>query len=569
MILLDARRLTGPNLYTRVPAVIVELRLDPHEEPASIAVRFFDELSRMMNAVGLTPPDSSARTMVPFRAGAALLFTGPIDTLLAAAEVAEWAAESTTALLAGQAPRALAPKASELAAMVAQQRSPALLSLQAQAAAHGLPLLWDDASVSVGAGARCRSWPRDALPPPEQVPWAQLGGIPIALITGTNGKTTSARLIARMVKAGGRVPGCTSTDGVTVNEVFVERGDCTGPFAARTVLAHPDVEVAVLETARGGILRRGLAVDACDVALLTNVSDDHLGSYGIDDVAAMARVKAVVGHAVRASGKVVLNGDDARLLALRNAFAAEVVLFSLDAGSDAIAQHRARGGEVWFAREGQMWCARGEAERALVDIGAVPITYGGAAHFNVANALGAAATAAALGIGDAPTVRALRTFTPNATDNEGRGNLWTLGGVRVLLDFAHNVAGVRAVLELVRALQCDGALTLVTAQAGDRTDEALREITRALYDGGPTHVILRELSTHLRGRAPGELRALMRDELLRLGMPPERVGAADSEVEALESALATARAGDVVLMLTHTERDSVRHFLIARGGRPA
>jgi len=217
-----------------------------------------------------------------------------------------------------------------------------------EATRRALPLLWDDEHVSIGEGSRSACWPRAALPDVADVPWQDLGAIPVALVTGTNGKTTSTRLLARMAREAGFRVGAASSDEISIGTQVVQNGDWTGPAAARIVLRDTGVDFAVLETARGGILRRGLAVESCDAALITNISDDHLGSYGVDDLAAMTRVKAVVADAVRPAGTVVLNAHDEKLVALASSLDRAVVFFAnLDRDDPAaravIAGARARG----------------------------------------------------------------------------------------------------------------------------------------------------------------------------------------------------------------------------------
>ena len=605
MRLTDARRLLGPNLYTCAPAVLVELELAPEEDVGQTVAAYHAQWMRMLSAVGLRSPKASELVVRAYEGGVAVACALPIDTLLAATEAAEWAAEAASELGGGKPARALEPKRGELAAMVAAQRNPRLLALEAEARRRALPFLWDDERVTLGAGARCQTWPRAELPAVGDVAWSSLGGVPVALVTGTNGKTTSARLITRMVREGGRIPACTSTDGITVDEVFVERGDCTGPFAARSALTRREVEVAVLETARGGILRRGLAIERCDAALITNVSDDHLGTYGIDDVPAMARVKAVVARAVAPHGRLVLNADDPALVAIAGDHSAQrekcagteklrhqetsrrtsvssrrqevhasvltapVVYFTLDPRNPVAARHAANGGEVWSNEGGFVVRQRRGEKTALLEIADIPIAFGGAARFNVANALAAAATAAGLGVEDAAIVAALRGFTSSSADNEGRGNVLVVSGVRVLLDFAHNAEAIRAVLELAAALRGDGRLFVVTGHAGDRSDEALRGIARVIHAAGPVHVFIRDLPDYLRGRPPGGVQAVLRAELHALGMTPACVEDVPTEVFALDQALRVARPGDLVLLLVHIERTEVRALLERAGAIPA
>jgi UDP-N-acetylmuramyl tripeptide synthase len=547
----ESRRLTGPNVQTREPGVIAEVEWEPGDVPETAIAVWREELSRLWSALDWPPGEIAPRTHAN---GAALVFTAPIDLLLAATDVNDWAVASAISRLAGEGPLALEPRRSELAALLATQQNPALVQLRSEARARGVPFLLDDGALTLGHARTSRTWPRAALPRPDEVPWAELRRVPLALITGTNGKTTSARLVARIARCAGLVAGNTSTDGIFVGGVALERGDWTGPAAALRVLRDERVELAVLETARGGILRRGLAVDSCDAALLTNVSADHLGDYGVDDVATMARVKAVVGAVART---VVVNADDPVLLSLAPDFPGRVVLFSLDPAR--VAGHLAAGGEAWFVRDGVIVQGTGSAAVAVARVSDVPLSFGGAAPYNVSNALGAAALAAALGLNARAITEGLTTFTSSAEDNPGRGNLTEVAGVKVLIDFAHNPAGVRSVVGLARSLAGPGGrLTVCAAMPGDRPDQELREVAGEIAATRPARVIVRELHGYLRGREPGAVPALLRRFLEESGVPPASVGACENETESLRSALESAMAGEVIVVLAHLETDSVR-----------
>ena len=564
MRLVDPRRLTGPNLLDRRALALVDLGLDPGDAPTAVRDAYLGELAKMRSACGW-----NAQVEVHERGyhhGLLIGFSDPIDTLLASVEMAEWAALSACEVVAGREALPLEPKRTEIAAMIAAQRNPRLRALQDEAARRGLPFLWDDTQVSVGLGNRSRSWPLAELPQLEEIPWAQIGTIPVALITGTNGKTTCARLLARCAQEAGFRVGTTSTDGVTIDGAVIETGDMAGPIAARQVLRNRAIDYAVLETARGGIMRRGLAVEAADAALITNVSSDHLGDYGIDDVPSMAEVKGVVGHVVRSTGRVVLNARDPNLVALAPRYAAPVVFFSTDPEADAIRAHRAKGGECWVARDGWLAREQGDQRDPWLRFDEVPLTYGGAAVHNVENALAVAALASSMGLGREPILRALRDFH-NREDNPRRGNVAEVGGVHVLLDFGHNPEGVRAALAFVRRLQgaTPGRLAVITGHAGDRTEDDIAGVAAILREAKPDLVLIRDIEGYLRGRAPGEVPERFRQHLLALGMPEGAVRLESSEVAALRAALDWARPGDAVALLVYLDVEGDARVLEERG----
>lgn len=571
MLLVDTRRLTGPNLLARAPLVIVDLTLEAGEHLEACLSAYRAELARMRAALGL-PPEIDP-LVFSHATGAAIGYEAPIDVMLAHAEISEWAAQSAIEVLASRAPLPLEPKLAEVAALLAREANGPMLDLAREAEARGVPFLWDDAEVSLGMGSRSVAHARGSIPAPNEVNWSAVGRIPVAMVSGTNGKTTSTRLLARIAKEAGFVVGCSSSDGVVIAGATIEDGDWTGPAAARTVLRHHDVELAVLETARGGILRRGLGLASCDVALITNISEDHVGLYGIDDTSAMAKVKGVIAHAVSREGTVVLNACDRNLVHLAETLSAPITFFAdlegrdgvgAAAGAEVIARHQARGGRCVFTRADQIVCSEGARELVLTPVSEVPLTFGGQARYNVENVLGVVGAARGLGLEPSAIDRGLRAFAP--ADNPGRGQLVEKNGVRVMLDFGHNSEGVRAVLGLVAELleQRPGALTVIAACAGDRSDQEIEDVAHAILAAKPRRILLRELADYLRGRAPGEVPNAFRKVFHEHQFPDGDVSLAASEVEALERAFEQAESGDFIVLLVHLEHAEVEAFLAAR-----
>lgn len=556
----DSRRLTGPNLYTVRPGAIAEVRWDQGDDVAAAISAWRSEAGRMLGELGWADIEFHTRV---YRGGAALFMTAPLDQLMPATDVVEWAANSAAAVLAGDPPLPLEPALASLREAIAQARWPGLQELAAAAQRHGALFLVDDAGCTVGAGAKMRSFSvLESLPAPTEMPWSELGPMPIGMITGTNGKTTCTRLVTRMARLAGRHPGNTSSDGVLVDERLIESGDCSGPAGAREVLRHPAVDIALLETARGGILRRGLAVERCDAALITNVSTDHLGDYGVDDVATLARVKAVI---ARGADKVVLNAADPHLVALAPAFTGRLVYFALSATEPALVSHRDQGGEAWFVRDGHLVMATGQDEQTLVAEIDVPLTFGGRARYNTENALASAALARTLGIPLEAIVAGLRTFTSSPKDNPSRGNLLDLHGIKVIIDFGHNPAAVAAVLALANGLAGQGGRVFVTAgMAGDRRDEEIIAVAQAIAAVGPHAVYLREVSDYLRGRPAGMIVPMMGQTLIEGGCDSASIFETESELSSVQAAVSAAEPGDVVLALIHLEPE-VETWLEAQG----
>jgi cyanophycin synthetase len=568
MHLLHARRLTGPNLLLPRPAAIAEVAFAADEDPAPAIAAWRARVTAALVALGWLQELAVRRTVdAAGRPGAELVFAAPIDALYLAADIAEWAASAS-----GDPADTPAAQFTRWRAEATRVRDPRFVALQRAAAARDLPLLIGEDLVTVGHGCRAMTWPEGQLPDPADVPWDRLGRVPLALITGTNGKTTTARLLARIARRAGLVAGNTSTDGMAVDERTIEEGDWTGPGAARAVLRRPEVELAALEVARGGILRRGLAVDRCDAAVITNIAADHLGEHGVHDLATMARVKAVALSVVAPHGRVILGADSPPLGALvddGHRFPAPLVWFARAAAHPRIAAHRAAGGEAWFVEDGLLTRARGPHVTRVLNIADSPLCFGGAAVHNVENTLAAAALAHALGLPDDAIARGLASFSSSYADNPGRANVTRVGDVVVFLDFAHNPAGVRGLRGLLAALRGRHRLLVSFGVAGDRRDDDIRDLARAVHELSPDEIRIRDLERYRRGRALGEVPALLHAALRDLGTPDAAIRENDTELEILREGLAWARPGDVVAILDHVERDEIQAALRRLTASPA
>jgi UDP-N-acetylmuramyl tripeptide synthase len=540
----DSRRLTGPNLYFDHCGAVLESTAPPRPVEVAAWLRHVGKARRRLGW-------PEAPVLVRAHAGgAALAFAAPLDQLLTATEVNEWAWCAAREVHVLHAPGHPASWDEALAwhtleRLAAAERDPAFLALVATAETHGAALLWDDDGVSLGLGVSARCWPRDALPDPAALDWSRFGRIPVALVTGSNGKTTSVRLLAACCRAAGRCTAWNCTDGLYLDGAPIEAGDWSGPAGARAVLRHPEAQAAVLETARGGILRRGLAFAEADVALVTNISADHFGEYGIDDLDALAEAKLVVARGLRAGGTLVLNADDPVLS--RHAPAdVRVAWFSLR-GADACSS----GDACWLA-DGQLWLRCDGALAALGAVADMPLSVNAAARYNIANLAGAALAAAALGIGIDAIRQVLLRFGLRHEDNPGRLQRFSRNGIEVLVDYAHNPDGLRGLLEVAAALRSGaGRLGLVLGQAGNRSDDDVRALASVAAGFAPDFVVLKDLDGYLRGRQPGEVPALLREALLAAGMAPPTIVTVLSEVDAARTLLDWGRSGDVLVLPVH------------------
>ena len=557
----ESRRLTGPNLLLDGPGAVLEASCPVGREDELIG-HWRRQARLILQAVGW--PDAVLATR-RFLGGASLAVAAPADGLYPATLVNEWACEAAAADLdAGPMP-ALESAAASIRREIVADGDPALLALADAARAHGVACVVGDRRVSVGLGRGSDRWFDDDLPAPDAVDWASIHDVPVILVTGTNGKSTTVRLLAAMARAAGKVVGLSSSDWVRVGDEILDRGDFSGPGGARLVLRDRRVELAVLELARGGILRRGLPLARADAAIVTNVAADHLGEYGILDLDGVADAKLVVAKALH-GGPLILNADDPRLVERAAGSGAPVAWFTMAPA------HGIRDGAA--LEQGWLVLRRDGSSTPIVPAAEVRIGMGGAARHNLANALAAIAGAGTLRLPEAAMAEALRRFGAEEADNPGRGLLREIGGVRVLVDFAHNPHGVAAIAQWVSAAMPAGRRLVLLGQAGDRTDAEIRALAAAVWAMRPERIIVKEMESYLRGRGPGEVPALLRDELGRLGAPVGTVAAAESETDAVRDAFAWAQPGDLLVLLSHAARARTLAFLDRLGeqqwqpGRP-
>jgi UDP-N-acetylmuramyl tripeptide synthase len=556
MRVLDTRRLTGPSLLLDRPGAIIDVCLE-ELDAAHAAPAWRQAASRLLQAVGWTGQELACRR---FAGGVSLAFSAPVDCLYAATDVNEAAWDLAVCELRGGPAAGFEDHVTALRNTIAKERNQALIALREAARRRGLTFLIGEDQVSAGSGAGARVWPAESLPEAATVDWSRIDDVPIALVTGSNGKTTVVRLLGAMVSAANRTPGMTSTDGVTVGGTFLVEGDFSGPSGARVVLRHPEVETAILETARGGILRRGLPVDRADVAIVTNVAADHLGEFGVESLGDLAETKLLVAKALGSDGTLVLNADDPQLVERSGRIRARLIWFSLDPGSPLVQRQVDSGGTAVFAEGGRIILAQGKQRSVVTSLADVAITFGGMARHNVANALAAVAGATALGIGIAPIALTLSRFGRDVGDNPGRANLLELGGARILLDYAHNPHGMAALVGVAQTFPARRRLLLL-GQAGDRDDEAIRELARTAWTLQPDRVVVNEMDQYLRGRALGEVPALLADEFSRLGAPDTAVSRVGPEIDGVRDALAWARPGDLLVLAVHQDRRAVLGLL--------
>ncbi len=565
----DSRRLPGPNLYSAREGAVLEVEYDRKTDanaPVASGESALIAAWRSMVVRACAALGWPASECVVHRTAheAHLFLSAPIDCLMTATELNEqaWALAELhasdgdvripTDVLARLQAHARAERGSRVA----------LAGVYETAQQHAVNLTLDDEFVSTGSGNGALSWPLAQIPSADAIPWSVVHDVPIALVTGSNGKTTTTRLVAAMWRAAGIVTGWSCSDGVWVDDEQLASGDFSGPAGARLILRDARVGAAVLETARGGLLRRGLAIQRATAAIITNIAADHFGEYGIESLDDLARVKAIVVRALGADDVLVLNADDPTMVAMASSLNVPLAWFSMSEPTAALREHFARGGDGALLRDAHLWLNRAHEWHDLGAVADMPLTLDGAAPHNTANLLGACLLAASVGVPLSAIRQTVQQFGSEPSDNPGRLQVQHFGGVTVLVDYAHNPEGLAALCRTAQTIPATRRL-LMLGQAGDRDDLQLRALVRAAWDVTAfDRVIIKEMEPMLRGRSVGEMPAIFSDELSRVGAPPERVEIVASEFEAVQHAFAWAADGDVLVCPVHAEKARILAWLM-------
>jgi cyanophycin synthetase len=536
----DLRVLDGPNLYFTRPAIKLELAVPGWLEASDARVGAAVERLGLVATPGRAGTEHRRRTV---------------------ARVAG-AYTRRAALASGArhlAVRARGSGAERVVVAFPWRHRDAALAL-AEETATGMAAMLRGRSakrLAVEAGARL------AVVPPGDGPTVPDPKLPVVQVTGTNGKTTTVRLLAHLVRCAGRTVAYSSTDGVFRGDAeLVRAGDYSG-FGGAAMAMEQAPDVAVLETARGGMLLRGCGVRHNDVAVVTNVSEDHLGLHGVDTIDQLAEVKSVITRITRPSGWDVLNADDPRVLAMRRHATGRPWLCSLDPGHPALRDVLADGGRAMTVMDGRIAWLEGHAAHPIVRLLDVPITIAGLSSVYTQDAMAAAAAALAVGLPSAAVARGLRTFVLDPERNPGRANLFRLDGRILVIDYAHNEAGMLGLTEILGGLRGRGHETWIAiCTAGDRTDAILHAFAlRAAL--GSDHLAIAELLHYLRGRAREEVVDRLRAGAREAGV--EDVPAYEDELHALRAMVHASRSGDVVSVTALGMRPEIFAWLEAEG----
>lgn len=554
----SSRRITGPGMIWDKRGALIDVLVGGFDKAAVVAA-WIPNIQKILSDLNWHESEITSRL---FEDGVTLVMSAPADLLYSAVFVIETSWHLTASQLLEQTSDDYDRMLSDLREVIALEANPALIRLLQAADSRNIDILSDDDFVSLGHGNGAQTWGVNELPAPDAVNWDQLHNLPVALITGTNGKSTSVRLATAVGEAAGLVSGSTSTDYVKLGNDILDYGDYSGPGGARMLLRDKRLELAFLEVARGGILRRGLPLFQARAALVTNIAADHLGQYGVNTVEALAQAKFAVARAVAEDGVLVLNADDPLVVENGLHFQRAICWFSLSANNERVREALALNTACCWLDDQNIRYHSGTDEELVLPVADIPITMNGAARFNVQNAMGVIGLGKAMGLSSEAIVKGLTEFTASPDDNPGRCNEFMVHGARVFVDFAHNPHAIAAMSLLLENLPARKKYLLIS-HAGDRTDQEITELTSGALGFQPDEVVIAELEDYLRGRELGDVPGLIAKECGRQGISSSGVTMMRSPGEGVEHILDSLEAGDVALLLALSDRDRIFELIAA------
>lgn len=577
LALKDSRRLKGPNLLTDRTGAVIEVSVSGFS--VEKVINTWASYARyLLDGVGWRDEKIVTRT---FLQGADLGITAPFGVLHSASRLNEAAWSATVASLnqvhsddhadripipsetrPAQDDIELTNQIATLKRLIAEERNPDLIVLKDQAEQQQVSIYPDQKEVSIGSGKGSKTWPIHQLPAPDEVSWEDVYDVPAALVTGTNGKSTTVRLAATIMGAAGIRAGVHATEGVYVVGEDLEKREKEETSDVYALLRNTGVDVVLSEVSRRNIIRRGLPIARADVAIITNVAADHLGECGVSTLEDLTAVHFIVHRALKDGGILILNADDPYIVRYAEALDAKICWFSLHPENPLVVQQIARGGSGCYVKDHSITCASKHGREAILSINDIPITLGGTARHDVSNSLAAVCLAKILGVPTAAIVDGLVHFQGDASDNPGRGNYFDLNGVKVLLDYAHNAHGLSAVVNTIIRMPAKRRLVLFD-QESDHPEEEIRRLARMAWSMQPDKFIISSQRQGTLHKSSGEVPAVIHNELKCLGTADERIELVGTSLEGVQRAVMWAEEGDFLLLLAHSEPGRVLDYLQA------
>lgn len=556
-------RLMGANLFFPEPGAVLDATLNSEDmkDIDKIVELWYKELARVMHALNWRGYKAVHQI---YSNGVKFAITAPADLLYVAAFSVVEIWNSVYNEYKTGAPNDIEDILDELVPDLRRHLDLKYRAIFSEAHRRLLNVFIEKYDVCIGSGKTAYRADIDDIVL-EDIPWNDIKEVPTVIVTGTNGKTTTVRLTAYITRHAKRKVGYCSTDWVVVGDEIVEKGDMSGPTGNLRVMVNPDVEMAVLEAARGGLVRRGLIADFVSAATVTNISEDHLGQDGIETVEDLAYVKCLIYQAVRPDGYRIINIDDPELY--KRVFTIEgkkILVTQRDLNHPDVVKVAAHAEHICYIKDDAFyWRSEGKDE-LVATFAETPITVNGFAKHNVENTMQAICLSFSLGLNLTEIREGITTYENTVSNNRGRANVFTHNGGTIIVDFAHNPAAIGAILNMCKAYKApEGNFSMLVGNTGNRlrmTDSICQMIADAKVD----EIMIKEIPNFLRGAALGEIPKMIEDSLLSKGVRADQITMIETEENALEHVLATIKTGDVCAFLCHSNTGKIIEALEER-----
>ncbi len=547
-----SKRLIGPNLFFKETGTVLDISITEDQE--KIVSLCEQEARRLLPALGWAKVFTAHKI---YNNGVRLAFTSPFDITLASCDVIDFIWASVRQFLELGNYKTIDEATKALLPIIAKEENLTLRAIYSEATERGFNVFFDEGLVTIGSGKFSYQEQVDEVDI-NKIPWGNIKDIPIVLVTGTNGKTTTVRMTSFICQYAKKVVGYCSTDWVMIDGEVIDRGDFSGPFGNRYVLTNPIVDVAVLEVARGGLCGRGLANTNVTAATISNISIDHLGMDGIETLEDLCEAKSIVYSAVDNTGHAIINLDDVYVVARYKAglIKSEKVFFSQNLSELEMNHYLSEAAFICFIKEGKFILTTPLETFILATVKEVPLTVNGFAKHNIENALNAIALSYELGCTPREISLGLLAYKNNYEENLGRANVFHIGSATVILDFAHNAAGLKAILEMSRAYS-QKRLKIMWGQTGDRMS-MIDDMAGIIVDYKPVEVVVNELENYLRDQAViGQIPKRIEDALLKYNFPKSDIHHVENTLVGVNYALNSLEAGDVYILCVHEDIETV------------
>jgi UDP-N-acetylmuramyl tripeptide synthase len=544
-----SRRLVGPNLFFIESGTVLDVPLK--QDKQKLVDLWHKEAKRILPELGFKKIKLSHKI---YNNGVRLALVAPFDITMAACDVIDFIWASTRQLVEEGSEKSLEDARAELMPIIKAEENLKLRKIHQLATSKGLNIFYEEGVVTIGSGNKSFQFNINEMDVSD-IPWEKIADIPIVLITGTNGKTTTVRLTSFICKHAGKLVGYCSTDWVMIDGKIIDRGDFSGPTGNKFVLTKPELDVAVLEVARGGLLKRGLANTHVTAAAVTNISADHLGEDGVEDLDDLAEAKSIVYSTVEHAGHAIVNLDDPSILARHSKIKGKKVYISQKLSEADLDKYLKDAAYIVFVKDNAMHLKTHETTYEIAKFIDVPITVKGFAKHNVENALVAIALSNELGCTPEQIGKALHDYRNSEEENLGRANVFKVKNSTIIVDFAHNAAGINAIFEMAKAYE-GKKTSIMFGQTGDRKF-SIDDMCEIIAQNNPKEVIVKDTETYLRGAETGEIPALIERSLLKNGYSKSNIKHIETEDVAVEYVLENLKPNETYIMCVHENVEDV------------